>query len=134
MLLPPPGAFRRGSPAPAIGPVSVAGVDAVLLVLYTLLGLLATARLTRLITADRISRPFRAAVVTRYGPASAVGYLLHCRWCVSLYVAPFAAAAVLWLAPGYRGTWWAPTVLTGVLLALGFSHGTALLAAVEDDD
>jgi hypothetical protein len=134
MPLPPPGAFRRGRATEPARPVSVARVDAVLLVSYTLLGLLATARLTRLLTADRISRPLRAAIVRRYGPSSAVGYLVHCRWCVSLYVAPFAAAAVLWLAPAYRGNWWAPTLLVGVLLALGFSHGTALLAGLEDDD
>jgi hypothetical protein len=134
MPLPPPSAFRRGTATEPARPVSVPGVDAALLVLYTLLGLLATARLTRLVTADRISRPFRAAIVRRYGPSSAVGYLVHCRWCVSLYIAGPVAAAVLWLAPAYRGNWWAPTLLTGVLLALGFSHGTALLAGLEDDD
>jgi hypothetical protein len=51
-----------------------------------------------------------------------------------MYVAPFAAAAVVWLVPAYRSSWWLPTLLVGALLALTFSHGTALLAGLEDDD
>jgi hypothetical protein len=113
---------------------SLPGVEAVLLVMYTLLGLFATARLTRLISADKVSKPIRAWVVNRWGSGSWLGYLLHCRWCVSMYVAPLAAAAVIWLVPAYRQSWWLPTVLVGALLALTFSHGTALLAGLEDDD
>jgi hypothetical protein len=124
----------RGGPGPA-GPVaSVRDVSGVLLVVYTLLGLAATARLTRLVTADRISLPVRAAIVRRWGPASPVGYLVHCRWCVSLYLAPLVAAGVVWLVPAYRGAWWLPTLLVGALLTLTYSHGTALLAGLEDDD
>jgi hypothetical protein len=103
-------------------------------VVLTLLGLFATARVTRLISADKISEPIRAAVVRRWGPSSWLGYLLHCRWCVSMYVAPVFAAAVLWLVPAYRGDWWAQTLTVGALLALTYSHGTALLAGLEDDD
>jgi hypothetical protein len=126
--------FRRCAGAGPEAVASLPRVDAVLLVLYTLLGLFATARVTRLISADKISKPVRAWVVNRWGASSWLGYLLHCRWCVSMYVAPLAAAAVLWLAPAYRQDWWLPTLLVGALLALSFSHGTALLAGLEDDD
>ncbi len=103
-------------------------------VVLTLLGLFATARVTRLISADKISEPIRAAVVRRWGPSSWLGYLLHCRWCVSMYVAPVFAAAVLWLLPNWRLGWWAETLTVGALLSLTYSHGTALLAGLEDDD
>jgi hypothetical protein len=108
--------------------------DVVFPVVLILLGLFGTARVTRLISADKISKPVRVAVVNRWGPSSWLGYLLHCRWCVSMYVAPVFAAAVLWLAPEIRGAWWAQTVTIGALLALTYSHGTALLAGLEDDD
>jgi hypothetical protein len=113
---------------------TVRRVDVALLVTYTLLGLFATARVTRLITADKVSQPVRRAVVDRWGPSSWLGYLLHCRWCVSMYVGPPAAAAVVWLVPAYRLGGWPRTVLVGALLSLAFSHGTALLAGLEEDD
>jgi hypothetical protein len=110
-----------------------------LAVLVTVLGLLATARLTRLISADRVSLGLRQAVVRRWGPSSAPGYLVHCRWCVSMYVAAPAAAGVLWLwielVPRLAALLeWPPRIVIGVLLALAFSHGTALLAGLEDED
>jgi hypothetical protein len=108
--------------------------DVVFPVVLLLLGLFGTARVTRLISADKISEPVRAAAVRRWGPSSGAGYLLHCRWCVSMYVAPVFAAAVLWLAPELRGDWWAQTLTVGALLSLTYSHGTALLAGLEDDD
>jgi hypothetical protein len=127
------GAARR-QPATGCGVASVRRVDIALLIVITLSGLFATARVTRLISADKVSKPARQWVVERWGPSSWLGYLLHCRWCVSMYVAPVAAAAVIWLVPPYRHGWWAQTLLLGGLLALTFSHGTALLAGLEDDD
>lgn len=110
-----------------------------LAVLAALAGLLATARLTRLIAADRVLLPFRAAIVRRFGPSSALGYLVHCRWCVSLWLsAPVAAAVVwLWLAalPDLADLLdWPHRVVLAGLLALTYSHATALLAALEDED
>jgi hypothetical protein len=110
-----------------------------LAVLVVLAGLFATARLTRLIAADRILLPLRAAAVSRFGPSSAIGYLLHCRWCLSLWLAPPVAAGVVWLllllVPGLTDALpWPARVLLGGLLALTYSHGTALLAGLEDED
>lgn len=102
--------------------------------LMVALGALVTARLTRLISADRVALPLRAAIVRRYGPSSALGYLVHCRWCVSLWIAPPVAAGVLWVADPIRPSWWLPTVLVGAFLALAYSHLTALLAGFEDED
>jgi len=103
-------------------------------VVATLAGLLATARLTRLVSADRVMLPFRRAVARRWGPSSAVAYLVNCRWCVSMYLSVPVAAAVVWLVPAYRLAWWLPTLVLGALLALAYSHGTALLAGLEDED
>lgn len=107
-------------------------------VVLVLTGLLATARLTRLISADRVSLGLRGAVVRRFGPSSALGYLVHCRWCVSMYVAVPIAAAVLWLwdalALDLADLGWPQRIVLAALLALAFSHGTALLAGLEDED
>lgn len=55
---------------------------------------LATYRLTRLVTADRITEPVRQWVEQR---SSWAGYLVTCDWCLSMWVAPFPAVAVtLW--------------------------------------
>lgn len=110
-----------------------------LAVLVTLAGLLTTARLTRLIAADRILLPARGAIVRRFGPSSALGYLVHCRWCVSLWLSlPVAAATVwLWLAllPALADLLtWPHRLVLGGLLALTYSHATALLAGLEDED
>jgi hypothetical protein len=51
-----------------------------------------------------------------------------------MYTAPLVAAGVVWLVPAYRAGWWAQTLLVGALLALTYSHGTALLAGLEDDE
>lgn len=89
-------------------------------------GALAHARITRLITADRITLPLRAALVRRVGPSHQLAYLAHCRWCAGLWLAVPAALAALHLAH------W-PLPLT-VLLAPAYSHATALLARLEDED
>jgi hypothetical protein len=129
-----PAAPTAGRAGTVTAVTSVHRMAPVLLITYTVLGLLTTARITRLLTADRISQPLRAAIVRRFGPDSWPGYYIHCRWCVSMYTAPLVAAGVVWLVPAYRAGWWAQTLLVGALLALSFSHGTALLAGLEDDE
>jgi hypothetical protein len=129
-----PAAPTAGRTGTVTAVTSVHRMAPVLLITYTTLGLLTTARITRLLTADRISQPLRAAIVRRFGPDSWPGYYIHCRWCVSMYTAPVVAAGVVWLVPAYRAGWWAQTLLTGALLALTYSHGTALLAGLEDDE
>lgn len=100
------------------------------------LGLLATARITRLVTTDRIGLPLRLAVLRRW-PAppddpdglSLPGYLVHCRWCVSVWIAvPAAFLVSLLLVDGWD------VVALGSALALAYSHLTGLLVALEPED
>lgn len=51
-----------------------------------LLALGATARLTRLITDDYITRGIRAFVIKRTGHDSDLSYLATCAWCLGLWV------------------------------------------------
>jgi len=87
--------------------------------LLVLVAALATYRVTRLVTADQITEPLRAFAERRKW----TGYLAQCDWCVSIWVAPGpAVAVVLW--PDNR------VVLVG-LLALTFSAVTGLIATIE---
>ncbi len=84
------------------------------------LAALSTYRLTRLVTADRILQTPRAWIVTR---SRWLGYLVTCDWCLSIWVAPApAVAVVLW--PENRIIW-------GALIALSASALTGLLSLVE---
>ena len=99
-----------------------------MLPLLVVVGLLAHARLTRLITNDRITQPLRTTVVRRLGPTHPASYLIHCRWCTGLWLALPIAAATGWAAhlPHPALTW--------PLLALAYSHGTGLLVRAEGDE
>ncbi len=93
--------------------------------LLFLLAALATARLTRLVTADKIIEPLRARVEQRYGSPedSKFMYLITCDWCASFWIAvPVAVVTVLW------GEY---AVVQIVLLALAASQVTGMLAAKE---
>lgn len=94
-----------------------------------LLGLLATARLTRVVVSDRVGLAVRSAVARRFGAESAIAYLVHCRWCTSMWVAvPCALLVALLLVDG-------PTVpALAAALALAYSHLTGLLVALEPED
>lgn len=100
------------------------------------LGLLVTARLTRVITDDRIGLPLRMAVDRRWpAPPDAVAglsvwaYLVNCRWCMSLWVAvPAAVAVAVLLVDG-----WTVLALAGAL-ACAYSYLTGLLVALEPED
>lgn len=77
-------------------------------------------RLTRLVTADRITQGLRAWVVRR---SRWLGYLVTCDWCLSIWIAPApAVAVVLW--PDSQWVW-------GVLIALAGSAITGLISLVE---
>ena len=68
-----------------------------------LLTLGAAARVTRLITDDRILGGVRAWVMRRLGPDHPVTYWVYCPWCVSPYVcaALFTLAWFVGETPGY---------------------------------
>lgn len=91
--------------------------------LLVLLTIGAVARLTRLVTADRISEPIRTRLTNRWGDEAQRSYLITCDYCASMYVAPIVAwVAIYW--PDNR-------VVILVLLALTASYVTGFIASKE---
>ena len=88
--------------------------------LWLIIAMLATYRLTRLITADQITKGLRGWIVER---SEWLGYLVTCDWCLSIWFAPGPAIAVL-----VYGDVLAVRV---VLVALALSAVTGLLSLVE---
>ena len=90
-----------------------------MLALSLILGVLATARITRLIVDDRVLVGLRQWVVRRWGEDGKMAYLFHCPWCMSIWVsAPIMATAAL-----YPNQWVvaalaipAGSMMTGLLL------------------
>lgn len=95
-----------------IGPVSL------------ILLLLATARVTRLLSEDKITERPRLWLTRKLEGHSQLQYLIHCPWCLSMYVG--AAAAGTWALWG--GTMW----YTIVTAALSASYVTGFLTNVAD--
>jgi len=90
-----------------------------------LVAALVTARLTRLITTDRITQAPRVWLLRRLPSDSLAAYLIVCDWCVSFYVGMGVAAA-----GGLVGLWswlWVPA------LALAFSYAAGWLASKESE-
>lgn len=98
--------------------------------LLAVAGAFATARVTRLLTADRLTLPLRRRVLQSVREGGLAEYLISCAWCTSMHVGLLVAAIVVGLAPALH-----PTPVTGaatvLLLALGYSHVAGLLAARE---
>lgn len=97
-------------------------MPAVLFVVYAL----AVARLTKLITSDRITKAPREALIRRLPEDSAWAYFVVCQWCTSVWVGA-VAAPVTW--------WWGglqvdgvPSLLAVPALALAYSAFTGYLA------
>lgn len=61
---------------------------------------LAVARITRLLVEDRVTVRWRQWIIKRYGPDSTPSYLVHCPWCMSIYISiPIMPIAVLFPYP-----------------------------------
>lgn len=84
---------------------------------------LATARLTRLVTTDRITEAPRNAVLRRLDADSLLAYLIVCDWCASVYVGAAVAAVATW----------GPSWSVWVLAALAYSYVAGYLAAREGE-
>lgn len=87
---------------------------------------LATARVTRLITRDRLLAAPRRAVLRALPDDHVLAYLVVCDWCVSVYTGTLAAVGGAWA--GSWAWWWVPA------LALAFSYVTGWLASREGED
>jgi hypothetical protein len=100
------------------------------LLVFGLLALGATGRLTRLLTADKITEPLRHWVIQRTRTTTAAdraSYFVTCPWCVSMWVAPPVIALGWWPAhAGSSSWWWFPTA------CLLVSYLVGLLASLDD--
>lgn len=84
---------------------------------------LATARITRLVTTDRITEAPRNRLLRRLDPEGLAAYLIVCDWCASVYVGA-GVAALLWFGPAW--TVWP-------LCALASSYVAGYLARGETE-
>lgn len=101
------------------------------LILVLVLTTLAAARVTRVIVVDRIGQPLRSAIVRWRGESSALTYLVHCPWCMGLWVSAALVAAVWWpaqLADRFGVTTWVALPLT----ALAVAHLVGLILTREE--
>lgn len=81
---------------------------------------LASARVTRLIVTDKITNPFRQSIVKKSGTEGWWTYLVHCPFCMSVWVTAFASVywvlasgiSLVYLLPG----WWAMSYLVAPIL------------------
>lgn len=84
---------------------------------------LVTARITRLITTDRITQAPRGWILARLDSEGLAAYLIVCDWCASFYAGLAVAGAGAWA--GLWSWWWT------VPLGLAFSYVAGWLARGE---
>lgn len=99
-----------------------------LAVIILITAYLAVARLTRLLTEDRITVAYRRWVVNKWGENSMTAYLAHCPWCTSMYIAavvmPLTWIVVDILTPEFP--WWL-TLIASIMSIPAASHVAGLL-------
>jgi hypothetical protein len=93
-------------------------VNAIALVVMAL----AVARLTGLITEDKITEGLRSALFDRIDEDGKLAYLITCPWCVSIYLAIPAAVLVWWHADN-------PVAMIPAIV-LAFSQVAGMLASI----
>lgn len=79
-----------------------------------MLVILATARVVRFVCDDYLSKGFREWVLGKFGPESKISYLVHCRWCVAIWVS-VAMTPFAWYGTGHM---WAQLPVTALAVAL----------------
>lgn len=65
--------------------------------LDTAVDLAATARITRLVVEDEISREFREWIEDQLGPESQLTYLVNCPYCVSVWAGAIVQVLPRWV-------------------------------------
>lgn len=99
--------------------------------LLVLLAFGATARLTRLISKDRLALPLRDAIVARWAKKSTsatptgLAYFIECPWCLSVWIGLLVGALVV-AFPSNRP-------LVALWIGLSASLVAARLQSTEDD-
>lgn len=94
-----------------------------MVLLMLALYVLTVARVSRLLTADKVTDWIREWLIQWRGIDSMSAYLFHCRWCMSIWVAFATAPAVVYFT---HLDWWLIP-----LLAFPASHLTGLLTRAE---
>lgn len=94
-----------------------------MLMLNVLVAMLAVARLTRLVTDDRITIKMRLWAVNKWGKESWQSYYIHCAWCVSMWVSLLVMPAVVLLSGG--------SLLLAALTVPAASYVTGFLISKE---
>jgi hypothetical protein len=92
------------------------------LIFSVVVGMLAVARITRLLVEDRLTAAWRQWVVKRFGADSLPSYLVHCPWCMSIWIGlvlmPWTALYPYpWVIGLYAAV--ASSMVTGLLLDRG---------------
>lgn len=90
-----------------------------------LAGALVATRVTRLLTADRVTAPARDRVIARYGMGHWFTYFVHCPWCVGWWVSVAVGVAVWFTAPGGWpvSAWWGvPALVCGFSWLCGLTE------------
>lgn len=95
-----------------------------------LLALGATARLTRLVTDDYVTRHLRAAVIRRFGPDHDLAYLVTCPWCISMYIGG-VIMTIAWFVGEHAGFTIPAAALTASYL---IGVAASILEPAEEDD
>lgn len=110
------------------------GMTTPYLVAVLLLSLLAVARVTRILTIDKIMEPARMWVLQRNGREGMYTYGVHCPWCMSIWFGALAGALLWWATPvgdvlAGEGLhwWWAIPMYTLVA-----SWATGVLRGMEE--
>ena len=99
-----------------------------LTVVLLVTGYLAVARITRLLTEDRLLVPYRRWIVNKWGEDSLTAYLAHCPWCTSMWVAmlimPVTWVVIDVLTPDFP--WWL-TIFAAAMSIPAASHVAGML-------
>lgn len=95
---------------------------------------LATARLTRLVSKDDLTIPLRLWIDSKLGEQSFLSRLVWCHWCSAVWVSLFTSS----LAAAAAWTWWSwnlGVVLTGwVLLVPANAYAASRVVDMEKSD
>lgn len=95
-----------------------------MLITSLIVGALAVARLTRLVVSDKLTVKIRQRVVRRWGPDSKASVLIHCPWCVSVWI----SLPVMPVAALFPNKW-----VIAVLAIPAAAYVVGFLANREDD-
>lgn len=99
------------------------------LIILLVLGIVATARVTRLVVEDRLTVSWRRAVIRKWGEESLQSYLIHCPWCMSIWI------GVVIMMPSLILTGYFPWLGIWFMAALSVpaaSYITGLLSKLEE--